>query len=352
MPKKILVADDSITIQTVFRMTLSKEDYDLTVVGDGKEALEKARQIHPDLIIADVNMPEKTGYELCEIIKKDPILKDIPVLILAGALEGIDEKAFIKAGGDAYLLKPFETKELFAKVNELLEKKQKGLIAVPQEEVVKGEVAEEILEGEPLKEEVTAEKEQPEETIPLGEEAWDFSDLIKEEELMEEIEDRTIELSELEPKETVEEVEEIIEGEPIEEEIPQIEFEKEAIELGEEEIPEITEEIPEITEELYIEEEIPEVDIKAKEEPVEEVISEEKPVAGVISEGKPYLPKELLDMKKKELVEKLSKEFFPQISELIVSTVIERIERIAWEVIPEIAEALVKEEIQKIRQSK
>ncbi len=330
MPKKILVADDSITIQTVFRMTLSKEDYDLTIVGDGKEALEKAQQIHPDLIIADANMPEKTGYEICETIKRDPALKDIPVLILAGALEGIDEKTFIRVGGDGYLLKPFETKELFAKVRELLEKKEKGVIAVPREEVIEEEkFAEAALEKEiPVEKEAAAK-----EITPPEEEVWDFSDLVEEEELMEEIEDRTIDLSQLEAEEVAEEeMETIIEGEPIEEEIPDIEFEKEAISLEEE-----GEAIPEIAEELYIEEEIPK-----KEEPIKECIPEEKP----------SIPQELLEIKRKELVDRLSKEFFPQISELIVATIIERIEKIAWEVIPEIAEALVKEEIQRIRQAK
>ncbi len=330
MPKKILVADDSITIQTVFRMTLSKEDYDLTIVGDGKEALEKAQQIHPDLIIVDANMPEKTGYEICEAIKRDPVLKDIPVLILAGALEGIDEKTFIRVGGDGYLLKPFETKELFAKVRELLEKKERGVIAVPSEEVIEEE---KFAEAAP-KEEIPVEKEPAvKEITPPEEEVWDFSDLVEEEEFMEEIEDRSIDLSELEAEEVTEgEMETIIEGEPIEEELPEIEFEKEAISLEEE-----GEGIPEIAEELYIEEEIPK-----KEEPVKEFIREEEP----------SISHELLEMKRKELVEKLSKEFFPHISELIVATIIERIERIAWEVIPEIAEALVKEEIQRIRQAK
>ena len=69
MSKKILLADDSITIQKVISITFANEDYDLIIVGDGDTAVAKIKEIKPDLVIADIAMPGKTGYEVCEIIK-------------------------------------------------------------------------------------------------------------------------------------------------------------------------------------------------------------------------------------------------------------------------------------------
>ena len=67
MSKKLLLADDSVTIQKVIEITFANEDYDLTIVGNGDAALEKARLNPPDLILADIIMPGKNGYELCSV---------------------------------------------------------------------------------------------------------------------------------------------------------------------------------------------------------------------------------------------------------------------------------------------
>jgi len=120
MPKKILLADDSVTIQKVISITFASEDYELIIVGDGNSALDKAREAKPDLIMADVSMPGKNGYEVCEAVKNDPDLSGVPVLLLAGTFETLDDELAAKVGADDSIVKPFESQELIEKVRAML----------------------------------------------------------------------------------------------------------------------------------------------------------------------------------------------------------------------------------------
>ncbi len=120
MSKKLLLADDSITIQKVIGITFANEDYELSVVDNGDAALEMARAVRPDLILADVFMPGKNGYELCAAVKKEPALGGVPVLLLTGTFEPFDEKKAEQAGADSWIAKPFESQALIDRVEELL----------------------------------------------------------------------------------------------------------------------------------------------------------------------------------------------------------------------------------------
>lgn len=120
MSKRLLLADDSITIQKVVQITFAHEDYELTVTDNGDAALAKAREIVPQLILADVYMPGRNGYELCAAIKQDPALREVPVLLLAGSFEPFDEAKARAAGADAWIEKPFESQALIDKVAALL----------------------------------------------------------------------------------------------------------------------------------------------------------------------------------------------------------------------------------------
>ncbi len=122
MAKKILLADDSVTIQKVVSITLSSEDYDLTIVGDGESALQKIKEERPDLVIADVAMPGRNGYDVCEVVKKDPLLKDIPVLLLSGTFEPLNEGEARRVGADDHIAKPFESQDFLGKVKALVER--------------------------------------------------------------------------------------------------------------------------------------------------------------------------------------------------------------------------------------
>ena len=120
MAKKILLADDSITIQKVIELTFSDEDFDVITVGNGRLALERLPEVRPDIVLCDIIMPEKDGYEVCEQIKSNPASSHIPVLLLTGAFEPFDQERASRAGYDGSLAKPFEPETLIAKVKDLL----------------------------------------------------------------------------------------------------------------------------------------------------------------------------------------------------------------------------------------
>jgi len=120
MAKKILLADDSITIQKVISITFASENYELIIVGDGESAIKRAKEARPDLILADVAMPGKNGYEVCEAVKNDPSLSSTPVLLLAGTFEPLDRPEAERVGADDSIVKPFESQQLLNKVADLL----------------------------------------------------------------------------------------------------------------------------------------------------------------------------------------------------------------------------------------
>ncbi|NTV48208.1 MAG: response regulator [Geobacteraceae bacterium] len=121
MSIKILVADDSITIQKVIGIIFGGDEYSLTVVDNGKAAVDKAREINPDILLIDALMPGMTGYEVAEAVRSTPSLADKPILILTGTFEVFDEEKAKKSGADDFIAKPFESQQIITKVKELLE---------------------------------------------------------------------------------------------------------------------------------------------------------------------------------------------------------------------------------------
>ena len=126
MPKKILLADDSITIQKVVELTFSDGDYEVTAVNNGAKAVQKLAEMRPDIILSDIIMPEKNGYEVCEYVKSHPEFRNIPVVLLTGTFEPFDPDRAEKAGCDAVVTKPFESQSLIHKVEELIAQAQAG----------------------------------------------------------------------------------------------------------------------------------------------------------------------------------------------------------------------------------
>jgi CheY-like chemotaxis protein len=119
--RKLLLADDSVTIQKVVNLTFADEGIEVISVGDGDSAMEKVAEISPDLIMADVNMPGLTGYEICEKIRQDDNLRRTPVILLVGSFEPFDEDEARRVGADDYLTKPFQSiRQLVNKVTVLL----------------------------------------------------------------------------------------------------------------------------------------------------------------------------------------------------------------------------------------
>jgi len=120
MSIKLLVADDSITIQKVIGIIFGGEEYSLTVVDNGKAALEKAREINPDVLLIDALMPGMSGYEVAEAIRATPALALKPILILTGSFEPFDEDQAKRCGADDFLAKPFESQQIVTKVKDLV----------------------------------------------------------------------------------------------------------------------------------------------------------------------------------------------------------------------------------------
>jgi DNA-binding response OmpR family regulator len=119
--RKLLLADDSITIQKVVNLTFADEGIEVISVGDGDSALRKFDEFMPDLVMADVNMPGKNGYEVCRLIKRTEETRNIPVILLVGSFEPFDEAEAKDAGADDFLTKPFQSiRQLVNKVTELL----------------------------------------------------------------------------------------------------------------------------------------------------------------------------------------------------------------------------------------
>jgi len=129
MPKKILLADDSITIQKVVELTFSDGDYEVVAVNNGAKAIQKLSEMRPDIILSDIIMPEKNGYEVCEYVKSHPELRNLPVVLLTGTFELFDPDRAKKAGCDAVVTKPFESQSLIHKVEELISASRSMTIA-------------------------------------------------------------------------------------------------------------------------------------------------------------------------------------------------------------------------------
>ncbi|MBI1865360.1 MAG: response regulator, partial [Nitrospirae bacterium] len=121
MKPKLLLADDSITIQKVVELIFSNENFEIITVNNGADALVKAKAERPDIVLADIYMPKLDGYELCQEMKKDPDLAATPIILLVGAFESFDESRSAVVGATGHSTKPFESQELVGKVRETIE---------------------------------------------------------------------------------------------------------------------------------------------------------------------------------------------------------------------------------------
>jgi CheY-like chemotaxis protein len=117
MSKTLLLADDSVTIQKVVGISFANEDVRIVTVDNGDDAIARAREIKPDIVLADVVMPGKSGYDVCAAIKGDAELRGVPVLLLTGTFETFDEDRAARVGADGHITKPFEAQALVELVN-------------------------------------------------------------------------------------------------------------------------------------------------------------------------------------------------------------------------------------------
>jgi CheY-like chemotaxis protein len=123
---RILVADDNTNIQKMVTLAFQERGVDVVAVGNGEAAVRKIPDANPDLVLADVFMPVRNGYEVCEFVKKDSRFAHVPVILLVGAFDPLDEKEARRVGADGVLKKPFVPPDpLIAMVMSALEKNPK-----------------------------------------------------------------------------------------------------------------------------------------------------------------------------------------------------------------------------------
>jgi len=121
--RKLLLVDDTDTILLFLKTILAGHNFDFVTAKDGAQAIEKARQEKPDLVLLDVIMPVMDGFEACRVIKGDPELKNIPVVVVTTRSEVENMGRLREVGADDYVLKPVKKLELLDKINRLLERR-------------------------------------------------------------------------------------------------------------------------------------------------------------------------------------------------------------------------------------
>lgn len=311
MARKLLLADDSITIQKVIELILAEEGFEIKATNNGEEALAVIPSFKPDIILADVEMPKINGYQICEKIKQDPFTRDVPVILLAGAFEPIDEELAKQVNADDFIIKPFESQELINKIN----------AALTVSAVVEGEEGKGIVEvGAAGLEEVTIE-----------EDLW----------AMEEVPDAAR-----------------VEGWPVEEgteagteELLEIPEEAETA-VAEETIPSVGEKaaevrigIPEV--ELPSKDELKEIFENTVNEKISSLLSSLDIKEAILASLMPLMKdsaEKILEVAP-DLVERMLKEMLKDSFESLTKEV----EKVIWETVPDLAETMISKEIERIR---
>ncbi len=385
MSKKLLLADDSITIQKVIQITFAHEDYELTITDNGDSALAKAQEIKPDLVMADVYMPGKNGYELASAIKQDSALQHVPVLLLAGSFEPFDEDKARSCKADAWIEKPFESQNLIDKVAELLSStRQTPAVAAPVAEpepvaaVEPEPVAEVAVEETPLatfdepagEPEIATTPADPFGDISFEEEApkaeptavadnWsdaavaDFDAFaMDDDEIMPLGDDDILGEEDLEPIMQEQSLATWSRDEP--------DVEDAFVEsLAEIPADEVEAKFPPSAEAVFVEEApafVMDESVVEETPDFEEVVAEaipEEVAPAIVEEPEPVpVAANMADVVKKAAA--MSETELEQIIEKVVTKVVEKLadsilERVAWDVVPDLAENMIREEIRKIK---
>src|SRR5215467_2699982 len=127
MRRTILLADDSPTIQRLVTNTFADADFELVAVSNGDAAVRKFEEIHPHVVLADIYMPGRTGYEVCTYVRQHATVGNTPVILLVGAFDVFDEDRAQEIGANGHITKPFEPQALFSLVESVLPPEEEAL---------------------------------------------------------------------------------------------------------------------------------------------------------------------------------------------------------------------------------
>jgi DNA-binding response OmpR family regulator len=123
VPKRVLVVEDDPSIRDTLAFNLKKEGYVVTVAQDGVEALAKAREVEPDLVLLDLMLPELSGLEVCRVLRQE---RDVPIIMLTAKESELDKVVGLQLGADDYITKPFSLRELFARMTAVLRRTEQS----------------------------------------------------------------------------------------------------------------------------------------------------------------------------------------------------------------------------------
>jgi CheY-like chemotaxis protein len=339
MSIKILLADDSITIQKVVGIIFGGEEYSLTVVDNGKAAVEKARELNPDVLLIDALMPGMSGYEVCEAVRATPSIATKPILLLTGSFEPFDETKAKTCGADDFLAKPFESQQIVTKVRELVElgssrtsapaaAEQEAFIPPVVPDAAEETIADNDIWGAFTAPEETALAEAPAAMPALTEDADAFA-----------MGGEESEAPTAPPAEMVSPAEESTGSQwiPVEEET--FAFEEET--AAEQPAPAVIIPEPSVEERMFGDTDfgaasppyVPEVEVAPDTEPAPVAAEPSTPAAVPVVTA--AVPAALTEEQLREALAAASKDV---------------IERIVWEIVPDLAEVLIKEAIRKIKE--
>jgi len=350
MTRKLLLADDSITIQKVVELVLAEEDFEIKSVGNGEEALNLLASFKPDIVLADIEMPKLNGYQLCERIKTAPATSSVPVILLAGAFEPIDTALARKVGADDSVIKPFESQELISKINAVL------TMGAAEAEPAAIEEAETFAEAEAVAEEDAFEFGEEVETVAAvpesgaavaDEDLWAMEDIS---EAPEEFAAEEIAEEEAFVAEAVEETE--IAGVP--EELPR-EIPRPAPVMAAAPIAAPVKEQPAVRTEVAA----PAIVMPTREEvlaAIDKKVGEQAAALFSSLDLKDALIAAITPMLK-DSVEKILWEMAPELVEKVTretiggafSSISSEVEKVLWETVPELAGTIISKEIEKIK---
>jgi DNA-binding response OmpR family regulator len=121
MRRKILIADDEPNIVTALEFLLTRRGYEVRTVANGAEALAAIEADRPDVVLLDIMMPVKSGYEVCQQMRERPEWRDIKIVMVSAKGRGAEVSKGLSVGADLYVTKPFSTQELLDQINNLFE---------------------------------------------------------------------------------------------------------------------------------------------------------------------------------------------------------------------------------------
>jgi len=124
MKQRILVIDDEPDYQHLMQLILEPAGFEVLTAGDGENGYQKMKEVHPELVILDVNLPRASGYELCQKIRDEKELKNIPIIMLTVRSREEEQVWGLNLGCDDYVTKPFEPAELLARIKAVLRRSQ------------------------------------------------------------------------------------------------------------------------------------------------------------------------------------------------------------------------------------